>query len=107
MNKEKNEKLKEYLTAKIDKNIAIRNQNFEAAANARDVERDLSVHIYNKYINKGEYKKLDDMKYGKYIFFDNEMAHFFDKEYAIILSNLTPLSIKLLNRNKNLDDLGI
>ena len=103
MDKEKIEMLKAYLESKLKKHESIQLQQFEAAAAARDVERELSISIYYKYINEDSDPELK----LEYSFFDNELSKYFLEEYNIRLVNLTQHSIKTLIRKKNLDDLGI
>ena len=88
----------DYLKTREIKQKAIYSQKYELAANTRDIERKLSVKIYESLTGE----KVNNFEWGK---FEESIDNYCINEYGFSIKDID--SLKQIIRQRRLKDLGI
>jgi septum formation inhibitor-activating ATPase MinD len=89
----------QYLHQRDIKNKAIRSQSYAIAAQSRDSERLKARDFYN-LINNCEDETFDWVKYDRFL------KEWFEEKYSLNIYQVDSIQVfKLMNRDKNLNDL--
>ena len=103
MNQHLNKLIIDYLSLKQEKQNAVKNQNYQVAAIARDKKRETAKLIYT--LLTGKEVVVKDKSY--WAVFENGLNEYLLKQYGIGINQLTPELIKKLNRINILEQLDI
>lgn len=103
MSQHLNKLIIDYLSLKQEKKNAIKNQNYQVAAIARDKEAVSLRLIYT--LLTGKEAVVKDKSY--WAVFENGLNEYLLKQYGIGINQLTPGLIKKLNRINILEQLDI